>query len=185
MWTWAVWWCWLLEDEGQTVLLQTWEEAFPVSSVTHAGFWTKDNPVLPVIYFCLFQLSPPPALHQPSTNIPTPGSNPAVVMSPVWELCSKGYVITPAYLLADSLWLFGVAISCFPSPHVRPISHSRLRLMGFDAASWKRWMVLFQHCSLATASSSLSHCFSPSHLSSLAVDIIPPPHRFPSFPLAH
>lgn len=44
-------------------------------------------------------------------------------MSPVWELCYGGYVITPAYLIFDSLRLLGVRISCLPSPHVQSVSH--------------------------------------------------------------
>lgn len=81
-------------------------------------FWTKDNPhpsscafSLPhdsyfVSLLLLFTSplcwnSPPP----PSTNAnaSTLGSNPALMMSPVWEICYGGYVITPAYLLLYSL----------------------------------------------------------------------------------
>lgn len=60
----------------------------------------------------------PPPLPSTNTNAPTPGSNPAVVMSAVWDLCYDGYVITSAYLLVDSP---GVRITCFP--HVQSIVH--------------------------------------------------------------
>lgn len=64
--------------------------------------------------------SPPPP--STNTNAPTPGFNPAAMMSAVWEQCYDGYVITTAYLLFDSVRPLGVRITCFP--HIQSILDS-------------------------------------------------------------
>lgn len=77
-------------------------------------------------------------------------------MSPGWEMWCGGYVITPAYLLLDSLWLLRGRISCSSSPHVRSIVQPWFTVFN-PSAGWKRWTVLIHCCSLATTSSSLTH----------------------------
>lgn len=100
-----------------------------VPSANQIPLWNADNPrtapsarVLMLtlyIHSCSSPLNPATALLLPLPPLMPPGSNPDVVMSPVW--CCGGYVITPAYLLKDSLWLQGVGISCCLSPLVQNI----------------------------------------------------------------
>lgn len=94
-------------------------------------------------------------------------------MSPGWEMWCGGYVITPAYLLLDSLWLLRGRISCSSSPHVRSIVQPWFTVFN-PSAGWKRWMVLIHCCSLATTSSSLTHTHTHSLSPSLSRFFSPP-----------
>lgn len=129
--------------------------------------------------------SPPP----PSTNsnAPTPGSNPAAMMSAVWEQCYDGYVITTAYLLFDSVRPLGVRITCFP--HIQSILDSpsltefvssgeqeKNGCFYFSAVPWQQHLHPLRAQFLA-----LSFFPPPSLITSLSLDEAPPPHRFPSF----
>lgn len=129
--------------------------------------------------------SPPP----PSTNsnAPTPGFNPAAMMSAVWEQCYDGYVITTAYLLFDSVRPLGVRITCFP--HIQSILDSpsltefvssgeqeKNGCFYFSAVPWQQHLHPLRAQFLA-----LSFFPPPSLITSLSLDEPPPPHRFPSF----
>lgn len=128
-----------LESQGHctanAILLSSFQSPLPVGY--RAAFWTKDNPrpgllarlmtmtlhLFSSYLFLLVSAESPPPPPPNNTNAPTPGSNPAVMMSAVWVLCYGGYVITPAYLLFDSLRPLAVKISCYSSPHVQSVLH--------------------------------------------------------------
>lgn len=181
----CVYWCWEWRLRQKSVLLQKGEQlrlSGSCRSKRHPAlilllwhsdpmllFRTKDNPhpvlltrlvtiALHLSSSCFLLVSAeitPPSVN---TNVPTPGTNPAVVMSSLWGMCCGGYAITSAYLSFDSLWFLWVRIRCFSFPHAQSI----LPLWYFyPPVSWKKWTFLIHCSSLATASSSFTRSLPP------------------------